>query len=876
MKPNTYKLACLSVPVVAGLMGCATLTPQTSLAQTNAQPLRPSLAVPVSSGVVPSTFRPPSVPLVVNDPYLSIWSGADRLTDTATQHWTRREHALTSLIRVDGQTFRLMGNDPATIPALRQISVQVTPTRSIYEFENDKIHVTLTFMTPMLPDDVEVMARPVTYLTWTVSTVDGKSHQVSIYDSISSQLAVNTPDQTVTWARETAGNLTALRVGTQEQPMLSPPGDDTRIDWGYAYAAAPTQTAKAVVGDSKGLTSAFIASGNLPAQDDSRMPRASNDVTPVLAFALDAGAVGDAPVSRHLMVAYDQIFAIKYFGQRLQPFWRRNGALASDLLQASERDYPTLVQRCATFDQQLTADAIKAGGAKYAQIVALAYRQAIAGTGIAADANKQPLVFTKENTSNGDIATVDVLFPMSPIFLLVNPTLAKAMVVPILDYSASPHWTFPNAPHDLGTYPVVKGRDDGGEAMPVEESANMLILCDALAQRDGNTKFFDKWWPQLSQWAKFLEQYGLDPEDQLCTDDFMGHLAHNANLSVKAIVSLAAYSDLARLHGDTKAAKKYHDLAQADAKHWMQVADAGDHSLLAFDKPGTWSQKYNMVWDKVLGLNVFPPEVAKKEIAFYIKQMQPYGVPLDSRTKIGDLDHSFFTATLADNDADFESIIAPFYAYLDSTPARQPLVDTYQVNDIRSDGMHARPVVGGAFIKMIADPTIWKKWASRDTFKAANWAPLPVSPVFSAILPTSKLAPLTWRYTTEAPPTNWMQTNFDDSLWKEGKGMFGTIGDSNTKWETPDIWIRREFTLPNGKFSNLHFSAFYDEDISIYVNGVLASKEGGYSTDYEDLDIKPEALALLKPGAKVLIAAHCHQTYGGQGIDLGLVGLPAK
>ncbi len=821
-------------------------------------------------------FRPPAVPLVVNDPYLSIWSNADRLTDGATHHWTGQEHALASLIRVDGRTHRLMGNDPSTIPALPQTSVRVTPTRSIYEFQNAQIHVTLTFMTAVLPDDLEVMSRPVTYLTWDVRAVDGKSHAVSIYQSASAHLSVNLPGQDVTWKREPMGALSALRVGTQDQPYLSPVGDITRIDWGYAYAAAPTQNSSSAICENNAMLVSFIESGALPLADDARKPRPANDATPVMAFVLSAGQVGTQPVSRHLILAYDQIYSIKYFGQKLQPYWRRNGATAASMLQSAERDYPALTARCIAFDRELMADATRAGGEKYAQVIALAYRQAVAGTGMAADANKQPLVFPKENSSNGDISTVDVFFPMSPIFLLVNPTLVKAMVVPILDYSASPRWTFPNAPHDLGLYPVVNGRDDGGEAMPVEESANMLILCDAIAQRDGNTKFLNKWWPQLSQWAKFLEQYGLDPENQLCTDDFMGHLAHNANLSVKAIVGLAAFSDLARLHGDIPTAKRYRALAKADAKHWVEVAGQGEASLLAFDKPGTWSQKYNLVWDKVLSLNVFPPEVARKEIAFYLKQMQPYGVPLDSRTKIGDLDHSFFAATLASNDADFRAMIEPYHTYINATAARLPLVDTYLVNDINSDGFRARPVVGGAFIKMIADQGMWKKWSSRGQTVAGNWAPMPVAPVLTPIIATSKTTPMTWRYTTEAPAANWMASNFDDSTWKSGQASFGNFDYCRTQWTTPDIWIRREFTLPQGKFSNLHFSAFYDEDISIYVNGVLASKEPGYSPGYEDITIRPEAMALLKPGAKVVVAAHCHQTYGGQMIDIGLSGSIGK
>jgi hypothetical protein len=288
-----------------------------------------------------------------------------------------------------------------------------------------------------------------------------------------------------------------------------------------------------------------------------------------MAFALDLGTVAAKPESRHVMVAYDELYAIEYFGAKLRPYWRRDGADAVSLLRDAEGDFEKLTRRCETFDRQLMFDLTRVGGSRYAQIAALAYRQCLAACGLAADANKQPLLFTKENTSNGDIATVDVIFPMDPIFILLGPALAKASIVPILSYAGSWHWKFPNAPHDLGTYPFARGTDDGGEGMPVEESGNMLILCDAIAKDDGNANFVTPWWPQLTQWAKYLEQYGLDPETQLCTDDFMGRLAHNANLSVKAILGLAAYGDLCRMRGDTANADKYARLAHADAEHWM-------------------------------------------------------------------------------------------------------------------------------------------------------------------------------------------------------------------------------------------------------------------------------------------------------------------
>jgi glutaminase A-like protein/uncharacterized protein DUF5127/uncharacterized protein DUF4964 len=836
-------------------------------------------ALGLSAGFAQSTanaFRPPAVPLVTSDPYLSIWSEADHLNDDVTRHWTRRAHSLVSLIRIDGQAFRLMGNEPKDVPALPQTDLQVLPTRSIYQFANGEVHVTMTFMTPALPNDLDAFSLPLSYITWEVKSTDGKSHAIAIFDSVSSQLAVNSTNEKVQWSRETAGGLLALKVGTEAQRILGSAGDDHRINWGFAYLATSEKQARGAIGGAVDLMTAFATQGDLPASDDTRTPRAVKEDEPILAVSLDLGKVAGSAVSRNVLVAYDEIFSIKYFGKNLRPYWRRNGSTAIKMLQRAARAYPRLAKRCTEFDEELVADATRCGGAKYAQICALAYRQCAAACGLAADEKGRPLFFTKENTSNGDIATVDVFFPMDPQWILLSPTLAKATLVPILSYAASWHWKFPNAPHDLGTYPIAKGTDDGGEGMPVEESGNMLILCDAVAQADGNAKFVAPWWAKLTQWAQYLEQYGLDPENQLCTDDFMGHLAHNANLSIKAILGLAAYGDLCRLRGDSVTAKKYHDLAKADAEHWMKVAAEGDHYRLAFDKPNTWSQKYNLVWDRILGLNIFPAEVARKEVAHYKTVMQRYGVPLDSRTHLTKTDWSFWSATLADNQDDFEAIISPTYDYLNETTTRDPLADSYQTDKVRSGGMHARPVVGGLFIKMLATPDLWKKWARRDHAKPANWAPLPEMPhlKITDVVPTAQTTAVDWSYTFEKPSEGWAKPGFDGTGWKQGPAGFGTAGTPGavvrTTWNSGDIWIRREVTLPAQAYSHLQFYSYHDEDIEIYVNGEPAASDSGFTTGYVPLEISGPAKALLKPGAKVVLAAHCHQTTGGQGVDVGI------
>ncbi len=142
--------------------------------------------------------------------------------------------------------------------------------------------------------------------------------------------------------------------------------------------------------------------------------------------------------------------------------------------------------------------------------------------------------------------------------------------------------------------------------MPVEECGNMLIMTAAIAKVEGNANYAKKHWPVLTTWVDYLKKEGFDPETQLCTDDFAGHLARNANLSVKAIMGIASYGYLAGLLGDPKTADEHTALAKSLAQKWMQLAGDGNRYNLCFDRKDTWSQKYNLVWDKLLETDIFP------------------------------------------------------------------------------------------------------------------------------------------------------------------------------------------------------------------------------------------------------------------------------
>jgi len=677
----------------------------------------------LSLAVIPQVtaqLRPPSTPLIVHDPYFSVWSATDSLTDSETKHWTGASQPMSGLLRVDGSTYRFMGKEPSRVPAMQQVSKLVTPTRTIYDFEKGAIHLKLTFFTPALAYDLTVLSRPVTYISWDVSSVDSATHAVSVYLDCSSLLAVNTPYESVVWSRAKVGDYELLSIGSSEQPVLGASGDDLRINWGHFYFAAPDSSNERLGAvDGREARQKFSTDGALPDADQLDMPATPHSGAAVLASTIDFGNVGAEPVSRHLLVAYDDQFSIEYLYRKLRPYWRQDGSNFAGLLRKAVSEYESLLQRSIAFDKELTTDLEAAGGRQYAELSVLAYRQAIGAHKLVADADGTPLFFSKENFSNGCIDTVDVFYPSAPLFLLLNPKLLEGQMKPILDYASLPRWRWPFAPHDLGTYPLANGQVYGGgerteeNQMPVEETGNMLILTLAIARAEGNVNLARSYWPLLTRWADYLRKKGLDPENQLSTDDFAGHLAHNSNLSIKAIEAVASYAELARLMGDSERATDYRNTAKQMAEQWERMASDGDHYRLAFDKTGTWSQKYNLVWDRVLGLNLFDRSIARKEMSFYLLHQNEFGLPLDNRKTYTKLDWIVWTATLADDPKEFQALIAPLHKYADQTPSRVPLSDWYDTKDAKQQGFQARSVVGGVFIRMLADPVRWHKWSSQ-------------------------------------------------------------------------------------------------------------------------------------------------------------------
>jgi len=619
-------------------------------------------------------LRAPAYPLLNVDPYYSVWSASNKLTDSTTVHWTNHPNTIRGLATIDGQTYRFIGQGDE--PALEQISVDVDAMSTTYRFACGKVILTAVFTSPRLADDLYWLSSPVAFVELSAKASDGSAHDVSVKLSFSEEFCLNEKGQYAVDVEKVDLPLPCIRMGSAEQKVLNRSGDDVRIDWGYFYLAA--RGCKACV-DSEAV---------------------EGDMTYITACA---DISGEKAV---LTCAYDDICSIQYFGANLKSWWNKDGETILTAIEKADSSYECLCARCKAFSDSLFADAVKAGGEQYAELLSLAWRQVMAAHKVAVDENGEVLFISKECFSNGCAATVDVSYPSIPMFLLYNPELVKGMMRPIFRYAESDMWPFDFAPHDCGQYPLVNGQVYGDNKlefqMPVEECGNMLGMVCTTCIADGDTAFVEAHLDTLEHWTKYLIQYGVDPENQLCTDDFAGHLAHNCNLAIKAIMGVASYALLLEKLGRTAQAEEYMAKAKEMASIWVKTASNGDGSYrLAFDRPGTFSMKYNAVWDKLYGTGVFPAEMILSEVTTNVRRFNQYGMPLDNRADYTKSDWLVWTATMTDSREDFERWIAPLWQAYNDSESRVPMTDWYFTSTAKMRGFRHRTVQGGLFIKLL-------------------------------------------------------------------------------------------------------------------------------------------------------------------------------
>lgn len=638
-------------------------------------------------------MRPPAIPLITVDPYFSVWSQTDVLTSD-TVHWTGKSNAITGTAEIDGRWYRFMG--AGSEPAMKQTGFDMNAMSTEYTFEEAGIKLRMVFTSPLLLDDLDLMSRPVSYLYVKAYSSDGSNHIVKIRISLSEELCLNyRGEYDVAAVPVSVDGIAGVKMGSKDQPVLEKKGDDIRIDWGYVYLCANAPGT---------VTKVFEA--EVPVADccPEEAKRAGKGTMTFISAEVPLSIDGSSDCL--FTFAYDDVRSLLYFGDELTSYWNRDGKTIEEAIKEAFDEYDEIKAACDAFCLRMFADAVRAGGEKYAELLELAYRSAIAAHKLVVDTEGKILFVSKECHSNGCAATVDVSYPSIPLFLLYNPELVRGMMRPVFKFARSEQWEYDFAPHDVGTYPHLTGQVYSyGTAefqMPLEECGNMIVMAAASSVADGDVSFAAENMDLLEKWAEYLVKNGRDPENQLCTDDFAGHLAHNCNLSLKAISGIIGMSIIYRMLGRAEDSRKMTEIASDLAEDWAKRASNGDGSYrLAFDRQGSWSMKYNIVWDKLWGTGVMPANVTESEFASYRRHINRYGMPLDIRADYTKSDWLVWTGTLAADRDDFEDFVAPLWENYNSSKSRVVMTDWYDTITADQIGFRHRSVQGGLFIKLL-------------------------------------------------------------------------------------------------------------------------------------------------------------------------------
>ncbi|KAI1616235.1 hypothetical protein EDD36DRAFT_450508 [Exophiala viscosa] len=685
--------------------------------------------------------RPPAVPLAVRSPYTSAWqstAGNSTLNSGNVQFWTGGDLGWEGIVTVDGISYEYLGIAYQTLPVVPifqtavPMNVAYDSQYSNYTFQAGPVMITASFFSPVIPKDLCRTSIPLSYLTTSIESLDGADHDVQLYSDVNGNWVAPEGNKTLNWDlyRNTmsingSGNATdspnllytwLFNLSSQYQFA-----EESQLPlWGnFSYTTCPGQASNFSFqsGYSANLRFNYIMQHYLADNVDSDY-RGAQEMEPVFAFAHDFGSTSSATVRYTLGSSQTPI--MRYLTssgiQALQPWWANCYGDLFSMIAYHYNDYDSAAALGNAFEAQLKSDIDAFYAPEYANtqpeayysFVALAARQVMGAYVLTVNpspntTDSSPLMFQKEISSDGNVNTVDVMYPAMPFFLYANPALLSYNLDPLFYNQESGFYPNSYSMHDLGSnFPNATGHVEGNdEYMPVEESGNMIIMTYAYYALTGDTSYLSQHYPILQQWSEYLIEYSLLPGQQLSTDDFAGQLANQTNLAIKGIVGLAST-------GNSDNATTYTTLATEYFNNWTELAidPSGHHTMLGYQWRSSWGLLYNVFPARLLSLPIIPDSIYDMQCAYYPSVSQIFGVPLDNRHAYTKSDWELWTAATCTSPTRRLFVNALAY-WLNETDTSLPFTDLYLTIDEggypNSDTAPtpiefiARPVQGGLF-----------------------------------------------------------------------------------------------------------------------------------------------------------------------------------
>jgi hypothetical protein len=362
-----------------------------------------------------------------------------------------------------------------------QKSVEVQATQTHYRFECGQVELKLDFTAPLLPSDIEILFRPINYISYEIVSLDSQAHDVSIYFEISPGWVSDDKKQDYTTKLYENNDLLFVKTGRKEQQLFEYDEDDNTPLWGYFFFCSGKLNTFAAMGDPAELRKEFAENAKLSFNKQTGYQN-------YIALSKLAGKI--TKVHDKIMLGYDDIYSLQYFGKNIFPVWNRNKPV-EQLFKKADRDYDRVLKACNDLDKNL---AHTQNG--------FDYRQMLISCRLITDETDEFMIFTQNGISD--------ILRSSSLFLSVNKRLLKAQLTPLLLYCESDKWEKEYAPSNMGDDLLFNGQINA-MLSPVETTSDMLFLLSMITAVDGNTDYVQKHWLTITQWNTFLQKNQGNP-----------------------------------------------------------------------------------------------------------------------------------------------------------------------------------------------------------------------------------------------------------------------------------------------------------------------------------------------------------------------------
>ena len=622
------------------------------------------------------------------------------LPSSSPQFWTGKPLNWGILARVDNISYSLMGitTSPENTSVATVISAEYTSTHTYFGLNAGTTNFTLDFFSPVSPTNYMRQSFPFSYLT--ISATTSAQSAVRVYVDIDESWTGQTGATVSNFT--TSGSLSAFQLSVKGAYTYSENADMAL--WGEVVLAAKTASNSSITtqsGASAAVRDQFTSSGIVANLEP------DYETGDVVAIAQDLGTV-TGTASATFAIGYVRDAAVNYLGKGYTGYYRASYPDAISAVSAFLDEYSAAQTESLSLDSDLVSKSTAAAGSNYSDIIALSVRQAYGGLDLTIPASSLDtsgiLIFLKEISSDGNVNTVDVIYPAFPIFYVMSPQYIRLLLEPILQYLATGAWHQQFCIHDIGDfYPNATGHNDQiDEPQPIEETGNILILAQAYTLATNDHSMANTYASLFKGYADYLVTNGHNIAIQLSTDDGAGALPNQTNLAIKAAVGLTAYGAMT---GDMHYTTIGMDYASQLYNNKIGTDPNQTHFLLEYSDDTSWTTAFNMYPSTLLNLSTFPADAFQMETNWYPTVRTQTGVPLDFRVDWGKTDWMHFAAAYATETATRDMFINDVHEFVGqaSVANQAPFSDRFFVTGDRGAsvgayyGFRARPVVGGHF-----------------------------------------------------------------------------------------------------------------------------------------------------------------------------------